>query len=72
VSSRINCDNPIEISVGLMLLFSSIVWLLSYQVGLFLNLRHTKISQELVEMAEERCPAMYSMSHVIKVNAQIK
>ena len=28
--------------------------------------------QELVEMAEERCPTMYSMSHVIKVNAQIK
>jgi len=23
-------------------------------------------------MAEERCPAMYSMSHEIKVNAQIK
>ena len=37
--------NPIEISVGLMLLFSSIVWLLSYQVGLFLNLRYTKISR---------------------------
>jgi len=28
--------------------------------------------QELVKMAEERCPAMYSMSHEIKVNAQIK
>ena len=28
--------------------------------------------QQLVKMAEERCPAMYSMSHVIKVNAQIK
>jgi len=28
--------------------------------------------QELVKMAEERCPAMYTMSHVIKVNAQIK
>jgi uncharacterized OsmC-like protein len=28
--------------------------------------------QELVRMAEERCPAIYSMSHVIKVNAQIK
>ena len=27
--------------------------------------------QEVVKMAEERCPAMYSMSHVIKVNAQI-
>jgi len=28
--------------------------------------------QDLVKMTEERCPAMYSMSHVIKVNAQIK
>ena len=28
--------------------------------------------QQLVKMAEERCPAMYSMSHAIKVNAQIK
>ncbi len=37
--------NPIEISVALMLLFSSIVWLLSYQVGLFMNLRYTKISR---------------------------
>lgn len=28
--------------------------------------------QDLVKMAEERCPAMYSMSHEIKVSAQIK
>lgn len=28
--------------------------------------------QEILKMAEERCPAMYSMSHVIKVSAQIK
>ncbi|MDQ6666950.1 MAG: OsmC family protein [Thermoproteota archaeon] len=28
--------------------------------------------QELVKMAEERCPAVYSMSHEIRVNAQIK
>jgi uncharacterized OsmC-like protein len=28
--------------------------------------------QELIRMAEERCPAMYSMSHEIRVNAQIK
>jgi uncharacterized OsmC-like protein len=28
--------------------------------------------QEILRMAEERCPAMYSMSHVIKVNAKIK
>jgi uncharacterized OsmC-like protein len=27
--------------------------------------------QELVRMAEERCPAIYSMSHIIKVNAEV-
>jgi uncharacterized OsmC-like protein len=27
--------------------------------------------QEILEMAEERCPAMYSMSHKINVNAKI-
>ena len=28
--------------------------------------------QEVLNMAEERCPAIYSMTHVIKVNAEIK
>ena len=28
--------------------------------------------QELVRMAEERCPAIYSMTHEVKVNAVIK
>jgi uncharacterized OsmC-like protein len=28
--------------------------------------------QELVKMAEDRCPAIYSMSHEIKVHVQIK
>ena len=27
--------------------------------------------QELVRMAEERCPAIYSMSHIIKINAEV-
>ncbi|MFY9301338.1 MAG: OsmC family protein [Candidatus Nitrosotenuis sp.] len=27
--------------------------------------------QQIVKMAEERCPAIYSMSHVIRVSAQI-
>ncbi|MGN6629630.1 MAG: glycosyltransferase family 2 protein [Candidatus Nitrosocosmicus sp.] len=31
-------------SLGLILLFTSIIWLLSYQIGLFLNLRYTKMS----------------------------
>jgi uncharacterized OsmC-like protein len=28
--------------------------------------------QEIIRLAEERCPAMYSMMHEIKVNAKIK
>lgn len=28
--------------------------------------------QEVIKMAEERCPAVYSMSHNIKINSQIK
>ncbi len=28
--------------------------------------------QEIIRLAEERCPAMYSMKHEIKVNAKIK
>jgi hypothetical protein len=31
-------------SLGLILLFTSIIWLLSYQIGLFLNLRYAKMS----------------------------
>ncbi|MGI0003207.1 MAG: hypothetical protein ACRD91_03175 [Nitrosopumilaceae archaeon] len=27
---------------------------------------------EIIKLAEERCPAIYSMSHIIKVNARIK
>lgn len=28
--------------------------------------------EDILRMAEERCPAMYSMSHIVKVNAKIK
>ena len=28
--------------------------------------------QQLITMAEERCPAIYSMSHIIKVSAKLK
>jgi len=31
-------------SLGLILLFSSMIWLMSYQIGLFLNLRYAKMS----------------------------
>jgi len=35
--------SPVELGVGTILLFTSLVWLSSYQVGLFLNLRYSKI-----------------------------
>ena len=28
--------------------------------------------QQLIAIAEERCPAIYSMSHIIKVSAKLK
>jgi hypothetical protein len=33
--------SPIEVGIGSMLLFTSIMWLLSYQIGLFLNMRYS-------------------------------
>ena len=35
---------PIEFATGLLLLFSSLIWLFSYQLGLFQNLRFSQIS----------------------------
>lgn len=34
---------PVEIGTGALLFFTSLVWLASYQMGLFLNLRYSKI-----------------------------
>ena len=36
--------SPVDIGIGLMLLFTSIMWLLSYQIGLFLNLQYSMIN----------------------------
>ncbi len=35
--------SPVEVGIGTLLLFTSLVWLASYQLGLFLNLRYSKI-----------------------------
>ncbi|MFY9966819.1 MAG: glycosyltransferase family 2 protein [Nitrososphaeraceae archaeon] len=35
---------PIEFATGVLLLFSSLIWLFSYQLGLFQNLRFSQIS----------------------------
>ncbi len=35
--------NPVEITIGGVLFFTWIVWLMSYQIGLLMNLRYSKI-----------------------------
>jgi len=35
--------SPVEVGIGALLLFTSLVWLASYQLGLFLNLRYSKM-----------------------------
>jgi hypothetical protein len=35
--------DPVEIGIGAVLLFTSLVWLSSYQLGLYLNLRYSDI-----------------------------
>jgi cellulose synthase/poly-beta-1,6-N-acetylglucosamine synthase-like glycosyltransferase len=35
--------SPVEFGIGALLLFTSLVWLASYQLGLFLNLRYSKL-----------------------------
>ncbi len=35
--------SPIDVGISMVLLFSSFVWLLSYQLGLFLNLRYSEM-----------------------------
>jgi uncharacterized OsmC-like protein len=45
---------------------------ISFQIEAESNNADKQKLQELIKMAEERCPAMYSMSHEIKVNAHIK
>lgn len=43
ITQSLMAAGPIEIGTGALLMFTSIVWLSSYQLGLFLNLRYSKI-----------------------------
>jgi cellulose synthase/poly-beta-1,6-N-acetylglucosamine synthase-like glycosyltransferase len=43
IAASIMGTSPAELGIGALLLFTSIVWLASYQVGLFMNLRYSKI-----------------------------
>jgi len=36
--------DPFQFGIGSILLFSSVIWLLSYQIGLFLNLRYSTVA----------------------------
>ncbi|HKG41924.1 MAG TPA: glycosyltransferase family 2 protein [Nitrososphaeraceae archaeon] len=44
INSSINGSSPLDPTLGLILLFPYIMWLFSYQLGLFLNIRYLKIS----------------------------
>jgi len=43
ITDSIASTTPIELGIAPIMLFTSLVWLASYQVGLFLNLRYSKI-----------------------------
>jgi egghead protein (zeste-white 4 protein) len=43
ILSSILTTGPVEFATGAILLFASLVWLASYQLGLFLNLRYSRI-----------------------------
>ena len=43
LAQSITSAGPVEISTSILLLFTSLVWFSSYQLGLFLNLRYSKI-----------------------------
>lgn len=45
---------------------------ISFQIDVEAENADKQKLQQLVKMAEERCPAVYSMSNVIKINAKIK
>src|SRR3989337_2112892 len=45
---------------------------ISFQIDVQAQNADKQKLQQLVTMAEERCPAVYSMSNVIKINAKIK
>ena len=44
LNASINGSSPFDPMVGLILLFPYMMWLFSYQLGLFLNLRYSRIS----------------------------
>jgi beta-1,4-mannosyltransferase len=44
LNASINGSSPLDPMVGLILLFPYTMWLFSYQLGLFLNLRYSRIS----------------------------
>jgi cellulose synthase/poly-beta-1,6-N-acetylglucosamine synthase-like glycosyltransferase len=43
ITNSIASTTPLELGVAPVMLFTSLVWLSSYQMGLFLNLRYSKI-----------------------------
>ncbi|HXV46741.1 MAG TPA: glycosyltransferase family 2 protein [Nitrososphaera sp.] len=44
ITESIASTTPLELGIAPIMLFTSLVWLMSYQMGLFLNLRYSKIN----------------------------
>jgi len=44
---------------------------INFKITATSNNADKKKLEQILKMAEERCPAMYSMTHTIKVNAEI-
>lgn len=45
IANELATTTPLEIGTGAVLLFTSIVWLASYQLGLYLNLKYSGIGR---------------------------
>jgi hypothetical protein len=43
IATSIVSSTPLELGIAPIMLFTSLVWLSSYQIGLFMNLKYSKI-----------------------------
>jgi uncharacterized OsmC-like protein len=68
---NVNTDCMINFAMTFDITEEPITEGINFQIEAESNNADKEKLQELVKMAEERCPAVYSMSHEIKVSAQI-
>jgi uncharacterized OsmC-like protein len=68
----LNADCSINFAKTFDIADESITEGINFQIDAQSEMAEKQKLEQLLRMAEERCPAMYSMSHIIKVNATIK